>query len=94
VFYGDIIVGLFGLAATSRDKRKYWGQHLWSRGYFCAVLVRVDAEIMIVKMINTGTEIYPTLAYIGSSSKITVYYVTDIFDDYDFPVEKHWCFIA
>jgi putative transposase len=25
-------------------KKKYWGQHLWSRGYFCASVGSVDEE--------------------------------------------------
>ena len=25
-------------------KKKYWGQHLWARGYFCATVGKVDEE--------------------------------------------------
>ena len=25
-------------------KKKYWGQHLWARGYFCATVGSVDKE--------------------------------------------------
>ena len=25
-------------------KKRYWGQHLWARGYFCATVGSVDAE--------------------------------------------------
>jgi putative transposase len=25
-------------------KQRYWGQHLWARGYFCATVGSVDAE--------------------------------------------------
>ncbi|WP_332635012.1 IS200/IS605 family transposase [Halalkalibacter flavus] len=25
-------------------KKKYWGQHLWARGYFCATVGTVDEE--------------------------------------------------
>ena len=25
-------------------KKKYWGQHLWARGYFCATVGNVDEE--------------------------------------------------
>ena len=25
-------------------KKRYWGQHLWSRGYFCATVGNVDEE--------------------------------------------------
>ncbi|MCZ0702879.1 putative transposase [Natronobacillus azotifigens] len=25
-------------------KKKYWGQHLWAKGYFCASVGRVDEE--------------------------------------------------
>jgi putative transposase len=25
-------------------KKRYWGQHLWARGYFCASVGRVDEE--------------------------------------------------
>jgi len=27
-------------------KRRYWGQHLWARGYFCATVGRVTEEII------------------------------------------------
>ncbi|WP_396265796.1 transposase [Halobacillus shinanisalinarum] len=25
-------------------KKKYWGQHLWARGYFCVTVGTVDEE--------------------------------------------------
>ena len=25
-------------------KKRYWGQHLWTRGYFCATVGKVDEE--------------------------------------------------
>ena len=27
-------------------KKRYWGQHLWARGYFCATVGSVDAEMI------------------------------------------------
>ncbi|GEB78315.1 hypothetical protein SIN01_26600 [Sporolactobacillus inulinus] len=27
-------------------KKRYWGQHLWSRGYFCATVSTVTDEII------------------------------------------------
>ena len=27
-------------------KKKYWGQHLWARGYFCAMVGTVTEEII------------------------------------------------
>ena len=27
-------------------KKKYWGQHLWARGYFCATVGSVDKEMI------------------------------------------------
>ena len=27
-------------------KKKYWGQHLWARGYFCATVGNVTEEII------------------------------------------------
>ena len=33
-------------------KKRYWGQHLWARGYFCATVGNVDEEI-IKKYIET-----------------------------------------
>jgi putative transposase len=27
-------------------KKKYWGQHLWARGYFCATVGSVTEEII------------------------------------------------
>ena len=35
-------------------KRRYWGQHLWARGYFCATVGTVTAE-MIKKYIENQT---------------------------------------
>ena len=35
-------------------KRRYWGQHLWARGYFCATVGTVTAE-MIKKYIEEQT---------------------------------------
>jgi putative transposase len=28
----------------SQLKKKYWGQHLWARGYFCATVGTVNEE--------------------------------------------------
>jgi putative transposase len=28
----------------SHLKKKYWGQHLWARGYFCATVGAVNEE--------------------------------------------------
>ena len=36
-------------------KKRYWGQHLWARGYFCATVGSVDKE-MIEKYISGHTE--------------------------------------
>ena len=27
-------------------KKRYWGQHLWARGYFCATVGTVDDEMI------------------------------------------------
>ena len=27
-------------------KRRYWGQHLWARGYFCATVGEVNEELI------------------------------------------------
>lgn len=27
-------------------KKRYWGQHLWARGYFCATVGNVSEEII------------------------------------------------
>ena len=35
----------------SELKRKYWGQHMWARGYFCGTVGQVDDE-MIQKYIE------------------------------------------
>ncbi|GHV32287.1 hypothetical protein FACS1894167_15240 [Synergistales bacterium] len=36
-------------------KKRYWGQHLWGRGYFCAT-VGVITEDMIKEYIKGHTE--------------------------------------
>ena len=36
-------------------QKKYWGQHLWARGYFCATVGAVNEE-MIKKYIENQTE--------------------------------------
>ena len=35
-------------------KRKYWGQHLWSRGYFCATVGSVTEEMIKQYIENQG----------------------------------------
>ena len=46
----------------SQLKKRYWGQHLWGRGYFCATVGSVTEE-MIKEYIEKHAE---------SSSQITV----------------------
>jgi len=36
-------------------KRKYWGQHLWGRGYFCATVGSVTEETIRRYIENQGT---------------------------------------
>ena len=37
-------------------KKKYWGQHMWARGYFCGTVGQVD-ETMIQEYIeNQGKD--------------------------------------
>ena len=37
-------------------KRKYWGQHLWSRGYFCATVGSVTEEMIKEYIENQGRQ--------------------------------------
>ena len=37
-------------------KRKYWGQHLWSRGYFCATVGSVTEEMIKQYIENQGKQ--------------------------------------
>lgn len=37
-------------------KRRYWGQHLWSRGYFCATVGSVTEEMIKSYIENQGKQ--------------------------------------
>ena len=38
-------------------RKRYWGQHLWSRGYFCATVGAVDEQTIQAYMENqSGTK--------------------------------------
>ncbi|WP_059106230.1 IS200/IS605 family transposase [Shouchella shacheensis] len=37
-------------------KKKYWGQHLWARGYFCATVGTVDEETIRNYIANQCSE--------------------------------------
>ena len=37
-------------------KKKYWGQHLWARGYFCGTVENVTEEIIRNYIANQGIE--------------------------------------
>ncbi|MGF7126735.1 REP element-mobilizing transposase RayT [Natronobacillus azotifigens] len=37
-------------------KKKYWGQHLWARGYFCASVGSVDEETIRNYIANQSSE--------------------------------------
>ena len=42
-------------------KKKYWGQHLWGRGYFCATVGSVTEETIrryIANQQNTGNDVF------------------------------------
>lgn len=38
-------------------KKRYWGQHLWSRGYFCATVGNVTEEIIRNYIANQSNKI-------------------------------------
>jgi putative transposase len=38
-------------------KKWYWGQHLWSRGYFCATIGTVTDEIICTYIANQSNKI-------------------------------------
>lgn len=37
-------------------KKKYWGQHLWARGYFCATVGSVTEEMIKQYIENQGKD--------------------------------------
>lgn len=37
-------------------KRRYWGQHMWARGYFCGTVGQVDEETIQNYVENQGNE--------------------------------------
>lgn len=37
-------------------KKRYWGQHLWTRGYFCGTVGEVDEEMIKRYIENQGKE--------------------------------------
>ncbi|TDT45628.1 transposase IS200 family protein [Fonticella tunisiensis] len=37
-------------------KKRYWGQHLWARGYFCATVGVVTEEMIKAYIENQGKE--------------------------------------
>ena len=37
-------------------KKRYWGQHMWARGYFCATVGNVDEETIQHYIENQGNE--------------------------------------
>ena len=37
-------------------KKRYWGQHMWARGYFCATVGQVDEETIRKYVENQGNE--------------------------------------
>ena len=37
-------------------KRRYWGQHMWARGYFCGTVGQVDEETIRNYVENQGHE--------------------------------------
>jgi putative transposase len=37
-------------------KKKYWGQHLWARGYFCATVGTETEEIIRNYIANQSSE--------------------------------------
>ena len=37
-------------------KRRYWGQHLWGRGYFCGTVGAVTEEMIKSYVENQGDE--------------------------------------
>ena len=37
-------------------KKRYWGQHLWARGYFCATVGTVTEEMILQYIENQPTD--------------------------------------
>lgn len=40
----------------SELRKKYWGQHMWGRGYFCGTVGAVDEEMIRNYIENQGKE--------------------------------------
>ncbi|MEG2338183.1 MAG: IS200/IS605 family transposase [Clostridium sp.] len=40
----------------SELQKKYWGQHLWARGYFCATVGNVTEEMIRNYIVNQEQE--------------------------------------
>ena len=40
----------------SELQKRYWGQHLWARGYFCATVGNVTEEIIRNYIANQGND--------------------------------------
>lgn len=40
----------------SELKKKYWGQHMWARGYFCGTVGEVDEETIKAYIENQGKQ--------------------------------------
>lgn len=37
-------------------KKRYWGQHMWARGYFCGTVGQVDEETIRKYVESQGNE--------------------------------------
>lgn len=37
-------------------RKKYWGQHMWARGYFCGMVGEVDEETRKAYIENQGKQ--------------------------------------
>ena len=42
-------------------KKRYWGQHMWARGYFCGTVGEVDEKTIREYIENQGKEISDTI---------------------------------
>ena len=53
----ELLREIYRLNQEYKDlKRRYWGQHLWARGYFCATVGSVTEEMIRNYIANQGND--------------------------------------
>ncbi len=50
------ITNLFATRGISVSKKRYWGQHMWARGYLCGTVGEVGQATIAKHIENQGKE--------------------------------------